>query len=183
MSIVEHLETHLGKIERGWSSGSGADSLQVVRFPDQPDPGVVTYATLGLSEHLLAMPGGREVRQELVFAAYERYSSDAIASFLLTFAEFIRSRHRALLRGDVVGPADPIIPGVEMTAVYSSLPVVWRDGFATHRGATPPTVLVWLIPLRSEEAGRVKAGGWNAFEDRLEASDADLFDLDRPAVR
>jgi hypothetical protein len=153
----------------------------VVRFPDRPEPGVVTYSTLGLSKQALAMPGGREVRQELVFAAHDRYPADAIASFLLSFAEYIRSR-RALLRGDVVGPADPIIPGAPMTAVYASLPVVWPDGFATDRASTPPTVLVWLIPLRSEEAAQVKTGGWNAFEDRLEASDPDLFDLDRPAV-
>jgi hypothetical protein len=182
VAIVEHLESHLGKIERAWSSGRGVDSVHVVRFPDQPGPGVATYATLGLSGRLLPTTGGGDVRQELVFAAYDRYPAHAIASFLLSFAEFLRSRRRALLRGDVVGPAEPVIPGVPMTAVYAGVPAVWRDGFATDRASTPPTALVWLIPLRPEEAQRVKKDGWNAFEGGLGASRPDLFDLDRPAV-
>lgn len=182
MSIVEHLEAHLGTIAGGWSRKSETQSLQVVRFADRPDPSVSTFATLGLSRHVLAMPREREVRQELLFAAHDRYPADRIASFLLSFAEYVGDRHRALLRGDVVGPADPLIPGVAATAVYASLPVVYPDGLATFRGSEPPTVLVWLIPLLPDEAPWVKAHGWSAFEDRLEAAEPDLFDLDRPPV-
>jgi len=181
-SIVEHLEGHLGRIERGWSAGSEEGALQVVRFADRPDPGVATYATLGLSRHVLALPREREVRQELVFAAYDRVPADQVASFLLTFAEYVAGQHRALLRGDVVGPASPLVPGAAACAVYASLPVVYPDGFATWRGSDPPTVLVWLLPLLKREAEWVKAHGWSAFEDRLESGDPDLFDLDRAGV-
>lgn len=178
-NIAQHLEQHLGTIAEGWGDRGG---IQVVRFPDTPEPGVDTYSTLGLSETALPMSGGRAVRQELLVTVYASYDRTAVASFLLSFAEYIASQKRALLRGDVVGPSIPVIPGVRANAVYASMPVFFPDEFSTFRGSDPATVMVWLLPLPPVDAELVKSQGWDAFEDRLEAEAVDFWDLDRPSL-
>jgi hypothetical protein len=179
MSLTNQLESFLGEIEKAWKSDAG---IRVVRFPNKPVEGTATYVTLGLSDHVLPMRGERTVRQELVFTTDDHYPPEQIASFLLTFAEFVASRHQALLRGDVVGPRDPIIPGVPVNAVYASMPYFFDDGFATYSETTPPTVLVWLMPLHADEARFVKKVGWSKFEDILDDKDPDVWNLERDSV-
>lgn len=181
-SLIAHVEESLGKLDSGWSFEKGSNQIQVARFANQPFEGATTYVTLGLSNNLLPMPQGREVRQELVFTAYDNFPAEQIASFMLTFCDYILSRKRALLRGDVVGPSDPIIPGVAANAIYAAIPVVFNERFHTYNDSSPPTVMVWLLPLVGEEASFVKQNGWNQFEDLLEAEDPDLWDLNRPAI-
>ena len=178
--IVQHLESHLGQIARGWGD---AGDIQVVQFPDQPQPGVVTYTTLGLASTPLPMNQGRTVRQELLVSVDSSFDAKSVASFLVTFAEYVRAQNRALLRGDVVGPSDPLIPGVRASAVYASVPVFFDDAFATYRDSSPPTVLVWLIPLPHEDAEFVNTQGWEPFEDKLESATVDFWDLNRPPIR
>ncbi|MBX3184234.1 MAG: suppressor of fused domain protein [Polyangiaceae bacterium] len=177
--ITQHLERHLGEIARGWK---GSRHIGVAEFPNQPQPGVMTYTTLGLSVNPLPMARERTVRQELVVSAYQSFDPDNVASFLVTFAEYICAQSRALLRGDVVGPADPLIPGVRASAVYASIPVFFDDDFSVYQDSSPPTVLVWLIPLPREDAEFVKTQGWEPFEDMLESTAVDFWDLNRPPL-
>ncbi|MEZ4295376.1 MAG: suppressor of fused domain protein, partial [Polyangiaceae bacterium] len=175
-TLVQHLEKHLGRIAQGWAD---TGDIQVVQFPNQPHRDVVTYSTLGLSSTPLLTPGGRTMRQELLISVGCTFEPKEIASFLLTFAEHVRGQHGALLRGDVVGPSEPLIPGARSRAVYASIPVFFEDDFATYPGSSPPTVLVWLIPLPLEDAILAKAHGWEAFEEMLETADVDFWDLNR----
>lgn len=181
--LVEHLERHLGPLDAGWKPRGEADEgIRVVRFADQPEPGVTTYVTLGLSRRPLPMPGGRQVRQELLFVADDRAPAEQVASFLMTFAEWVAGRGRALLRGDVVGPGPSLIPEVACDSIYAAIPVLHEDGLATFPGSEPPTVIVWAMPLRRSEAELVRERGWESFEDLLERRPPDFADLDRPAV-
>jgi hypothetical protein len=128
------------------------------------------------------MSSGRDVRQELVVAADDRFESTHIASFLETFSEFIVKEHRALLRGEVIGPSEPVIPGVRLNAVYTAIPVLHDERLRTFDGTKPATVFVWIVPIHEEEATFVRERGWEAFEERLEAADPDLCDVDRESV-
>jgi len=163
-TIIEHLESHLGMIERGW----GEPELQVAKFVGTPDAGVSTFCTIGLSRTPLPMRDGRLVRQELLVSVAASYQDDAVASFLLTFSEYVLSKNRALLRGDVVGPAQPLIPGVSASAVYCAMPVFFPDEFVTYRGSDPSTVLVWLVPQPPAEAEFSRRVGWDRYETTLE---------------
>src|SRR5262245_63025915 len=109
--VVAHLERHLGPIRRGWK-GEDSSPIQVIPFGSQPSRGVTTYATLGLSNVPLVMPRGRQVRQELIVSVFDRYPEKDVASFLWTFAEHVRSTQRALFRGEVIGPSNPLFSGV-----------------------------------------------------------------------
>ncbi len=181
MSIIDHLEEHLDSVEAGWSLTDDESGVKVVTFPNKPSEGSSVFATVGVSKHILPM-NGRDVRQEFILAVHSSFPKEQIASFLLTFAKHVISQHRALLRGEVVGPSDSIIPNTPLNAIYVSVPVLFDSAFATHSGTTPPTVIVWLIPIHSEEAEFVRREGWEAFESLLEAQETDLLDLDRQAL-
>lgn len=182
MSIIQHLEEHLGEINRGWKDNDSHFPISVVSFEKQPFEGVTTYVTLGLSEYALPMTVDEEIRQELLFSAYEIYNSEQIASFLLTFAEYILFRKQALLRGDVIGPSKPIIFGTLLNSVYSTIPAVFEEDLTVYSEMTPPVVLTWIIPIHEEEANYARLNGWNRFEDILEEKDTDIWNLTRPLV-
>jgi hypothetical protein len=154
----------------------------VALFPHQPAPEVLTYATLGLSHHLLALREGRCVRQEFVLALHERFGQDSLAALLLHVAEDVLGRHRALLRGEVLPLGAPLVSQSAATDLYATLPVVFPDSFATFSDTSPPTVFVWLVPIMREESRFIQAHGWSEFETLLEQSEVDLFDLARPSV-
>ena len=174
--LPRHLESFLGSIDRGWSDNG---PIQIGRYRDQPVRGVDTFGTLGLSRKPLPMSKGREVRQEFLVSVYRRFDSDAIASFLLTFAEYVEAQATALLRGDVIGPSSSIIPHVKAEGIYAAMPVFFDDALATYATTSPPTVIVWLIPILRPEAFYVRSHGWQAFEELLEKVGVDFWDLNR----
>lgn len=183
MTIIDHLETNLGLIAESWKSDSAVgDVLQVVRFADQPFKGASTFSTIGLSESKVLLPKGTYCRQEFIFAAWDNYPAAHVASFLLTFAEYVRGKQRPLLRGDVVGPSVPVIPGVMANSVYATNPVIFPETLASYDGDETPTVIVWLLPLMEAECSFVKEHGWDRFEDALENANPDLLLLNRPSI-
>jgi hypothetical protein len=101
---------------------------------------------------------------------------------MLTFSNYILARNQALLRGDIIGPSEPLISDVAVNSVYASIPVLFDEGFSTYTDSSPHTVMVWLIPLLTEEANFVKDRGWSLFEDVLELENPDLMDLNRGSV-
>jgi antitoxin YqcF len=181
-TLPEHIATFLGKLEDSWHLETGSHDLQVVKASNQPAPGVTAYATLGMSHAVLRMPGGRTVRQELVLAAYERFPPASVASFLLTFGASILSLGEALLRGDMIGPQNALIPGVAANSIYCTAPVPFDERLATYDGSEPLTVFVWALPVTGDEAEFVMRNGWSKFEELLESREPDLWDLNRPSV-
>ena len=181
MNAAEHLERHLGPMERGWSATS-LSGIQVCLFRDRPAPGVTTLATLGLSNTVLQMSSNRRARQELLLASYDEGPSEDLVKALMHGAETVLAREHALLRGDVVPLGGRITAGSTATGLYSSIPVVFPAGLATLQDSVPATVVVWLIPLLPAEIDFIESSGWSEFEERLEAADPDLFDLGRSSV-
>lgn len=113
MTIIEHLERHLGPIAEGWGTPISSDDqsrVRIVRFSNVPYDGAMTFCTVGHSDHVAEMDDGRTVRQELLFSTAGSYPADQVASFLLTLSSYLRSRTKALLRGEVIGPSAPVIP-------------------------------------------------------------------------
>jgi hypothetical protein len=178
LTLPGHYEQHLGAIARGWSDEKRMHGIQVVRFEGRPEPGVDTYATLGLARHIVELPGSRSIRQELLISADASFSSDAVAGLVLSLAEHVLRRGRALLRGEVIGPAAPVIAGSTLTAVYVTNPSPF-DPSLTEFVSEPPTVFAFLIPIAETEARLVQERGWRWFEDALERRDPDLWNLAR----
>lgn len=180
-NIVGHFESNLGKIERGWDIGPEGFELQMAKFPEQPVEGYATYATIGMSRHLLQMPNGAEVRQEFVFSA-RNCAGDLAAARLSEVCQTVLSSHRAVLRGEVIHLKASLLPGNCMTALYASIPVIFNENFAVFDRGDTNTVIVWMIPIYRGEADFIKERGWSEFESVLEEKDPDLCSLDRSSV-
>jgi hypothetical protein len=180
VNAAEHLERHLGPMEGGWSSAS-CPGVQICLFRNQPSAGVLTFATLGLSNTTLAMSQDRTVRQELLLAVRDDRLAEEVAKLLFHVADLLIRRKGALLRGEVIHIGDSI-GGGRADALYAAIPVAFPQDLATLECSSPPTVVVWLVPLQPAEVAFVESCGWSEFEHRLEAADPDLFDLSRSSV-
>ena len=171
----------MGRIARG-SDLAGYRGVQVALVDHAPVSDAQSYITLGLSNHLLKSPSRRQFRMELLGTSYSRFEQLRPEGNLLRIAHDLLDSHRALLRGEVIGPAGPVVPGSSLEAYYCALPVYFRDSLATFRGTVPGTVIIWMVPISHAEAHYVWEHGWNKFEDLLIARDPDLMDLARASV-
>lgn len=184
-ALIAHFERFLGQIKRGWSVDPDGASMpfQIVQFSSGSDPDSVGYATLGLGRHQLASPtSGRVIRHELLILAPRSLSPDRVVSLLYQLGSTTLSAHRSLVRGEVLGPADPLIPQSEMTALYVTAPAYFPDDFAVFKGADGDVVMAWLVPISAQEADFVGRHGWEAFEDLLARHDPDLVDFARAGL-
>ena len=179
ISLPEHYERHLGKIVRGWSDEKQTHGIQVVNFKDQPEFGVATFATLALSQCVLNLSGTRQIRQELLVSANAAFSSDAVAGFVLSLAEYVAERGKALLRGEVIGPGTPVIARSTLTAVYVTNPSPFHRSLTEFASEPPATVFAYLVSITGAEASLVREHGWTWFENQLEQQNPDIWDLAR----
>jgi hypothetical protein len=182
--VLDHVEKHLGSLAGAWSEQSDGTCLpfKILLFKDQPLDDLITFVTLGISEEVLPLRTGRTIRQELVFSAHARFAFWNLAGLVSEIGKELLQTKRSLLRGDVLGPAGPIVPGATLDAIYCGIPIFFPDRFHQSNATDPATVFVWCIPIATSEASLVRTRGWNYFEDLLEESDPDLFDLQRAPV-
>jgi hypothetical protein len=88
-----------------------------------------------------------------------RYQGTSLALLHQVAAETV-SRGRAYLRGEVIGPRNPLFTGTELTALYVAIPVYFPDEFNSADGV----VFAWLVPITTKEAVFVSVEGWKKFE-------------------
>jgi hypothetical protein len=179
--ILRHLKKFLGASDTGWIENRLP--FQVWRFRDKPCEGALTYATVGLSKHLLVQPDKPPIRQEFVFSCYDRFASLPIEKRLLAVGEDVINAHQAVIRGQILGPRGPLFEGVKVEALLSWLPFYFADefqGFTTDDGSD--VIFTWLIPLYREEAHHIGHHGWKTFESLVVELDPDFMDLGRPMM-
>lgn len=182
MALVEHLERHLGPIEVGWSADPDGTAMpfHVVRFGNGTGLAAVAFSTLGLSRFGLRSPAsGREIWHELLMLVPETLRAGPIPGLLQQVGSSALDSGQALLRGDVLGPHGPLVPGSSMEALYVAMPAYLPDEFASCTEETRPIAIAWLVPISASEAEYVATRGWDEFEDRLVELNPDLTDLHR----
>lgn len=184
--LPEHIERHFGKIDRGFSDkASGASRIQVVVVKDAPNHGIHTFITLGLSNHVLTMREGKEIRMELLLSALSASPAQEqeIASILLNIADYLLEKHIAVLRGEVVVPSVSTVAGGNAHGFYATVPAFFADEASVFNGNTPATIFVMVLPVTKEELQFIQSNGWRDFEEKLEQVDsARLFDLHRGPI-
>lgn len=173
------MERFLGTISEGWSDDVTGKFTKVLRFNDQPENGISTYATLGLSEDELDLRNGRTVRQELLLSVHASLPNNEIASFLHCCAERLKERGRAALRGEVIDFRCPLVDGATVSAVYATNPTPFDDGLAEFSNVSPPVIFALLVPITAKEVSLIGIHGWNWFENSLETQNPDIWDFKR----
>jgi hypothetical protein len=141
--------------------------------------GVRVYVTAGLSDLPLVQDEKGPITQELLFACKGDHDYDAI-TLLGVIANQVATRKSALVRGEVIGPAGPIVEKSILTSVLATVPAFLPDNASFFPGK-PPTVLVWLLPLSTAEAQLARKLGCPHFEGVLNtiADSVDIYDLHR----
>lgn len=182
MTIIEHVERHLGTIQQGWKDDDSNLNLQIVSFKDSPTETVSTFLSLGMSKEILKLNEQKNVRQELVLSVYSMAIASLVVSCLMSLCEAILGRGKAVLRGEVIPLSAELAERIGFSAVYCTIPVFFDDDFCTYDESPPPTVMVWVLPIYKSEAEYIDANGWESFEDLLEEKDPDLCSLEREPV-
>lgn len=135
-----------------------------------------------MSNHVLSQRTGRDARLELLCCSLDQPPSWEIVELMAVVGRDVVASHAAMARGQVLGPAGPLVTGSELEAFYCSLPMFWPDDFAQFDGMDPTVTIVWLVPISRAEASYVRDRGWDAFEDLLVEHEPDLRDWHWPSI-
>jgi hypothetical protein len=185
MSLVDHFERRLGRISGGRERK--VDGVQIVHYKDGRFDAVESWSTLGMSRHVLTVRGTTD-RYLLEIFLGVRGSPDVGTADVGRCVEWVAGemvgRHEARLRGDVQKLPSSLHPKSQLDHVYFANPVYYDEDFYSVQLEPDgqSAGIVWLILVGPREAEYVRAHGWQRFEEQLELTDPDLFDLMRDEI-
>lgn len=179
--IIQHLEKHLGEMAGGSSLFDRNIHVGATYFKDQPFEDVNIICTAGL--YRIEINGkDKVIHHELLMAIDKKFSIELISKFLLNLAEWVISKEEATLRGKVIGPFTPISEETTMNAVYCTFPSFFDEDFYIVPIPSQTVIIPWIVPIYELEANYILSHGWELFEDQLEETEVDLFDLNREVI-
>lgn len=155
--------------------------IDVLSSENQPEEGVTSYGTIGLSDSPLKWGSGEfETRIELCGAIN---SSTEYFPNILTSAAFniIRSRivcHPGIYMENYV---KEYYPGTKLPHLYFTSPFIWEE---LKSIALDKKKVTWLLcfPISQAETEFLKREGDDKFEDLLESREVDIFDINRESA-
>jgi len=180
--LLRHLERHLGTMAGGIGGETTGLPISICLFDQIPLRGSVAYVTLGLSGHRLDGAGrdGQDVRMELLAMLNAGPRARLFPAIVVDVVSDVLKSHRALLRGEVIGPRGPLWASSQLEALYVTAPVYFEDSFAkVAMGDGSECIIAWLVPITLREAAFVATHGWRRFEELLASEDPDLLDPER----
>jgi hypothetical protein len=123
--------------------------FNVVELERGPVAAMRTFATLGLSDHALALgDDGRTVRQEVVILGRAQFGSGNLPGILQQVGLDALATHRAYLHGEVIRRSGPLFEDTLLEALYVAMPVYFPDDFHVFTPAgADRIVLAWLVPI------------------------------------
>jgi hypothetical protein len=158
----------------------GARTIDVARFAAVPLPGLITYASTGLSN--VNWPDGRP-RLEVIFAtAHDGPAAPQIvanAVFHVMDSGFYPAP--GTMVRDLVGVIGAGDLSMRLPHAYFSVPRRWHLRLPLDEG--PPAItLTMVVPVSEREYQYWKTHGDDALEARFEQSQMEPADLRRPSV-
>lgn len=180
LSVPEHLEKYLGKINRGWNVPAESKyRFSVLEFLNWAEDNINTYSTLGVSDCCLSMPHNRSVRQEYIVCCDSTVDASEVSDFMMRISDMVLQKQRAILSGEVIGPGKALFDGTKMSAIYCTNPAIYPEGLHVYDEIEPSIVFAWLIPIYAEEAEFLSRKGPDAFESLLAEKNPELWDVKR----
>ncbi|RDH42207.1 suppressor of fused domain protein [Zooshikella ganghwensis] len=154
--------------------------ISVAKFDNIPDSGLTTFISIGLSGHLLKQDSGRSIRQELLLTVDNLYADFAIEEVIFSVAKLILKDHKAVSRGQVIGPKGLLFPEEDsnLTCLLCSYPAFFPDDFSFFENSET-TVFVELIPMLTREAELSNQIGWEKFFGLIDDGEVDILNYHR----
>jgi len=177
--VLQHLEQFLGPFKERWLN-SASPSLQVMWFPECPEPNSQCLVTYGLSAHILQIiSNGNSVnKMELIICTKSSIDSKALAALLFAIGQDALVQHATPGVHRVLIGEGAVLSNPLFEHFYLTLPGYFPDEFAICEALSPPVTMVQLIPISSREREVIEKQGWRVFEDELVKQDIDLLAFD-----
>jgi hypothetical protein len=177
------MRTELGAYSaRAYRHAGDADvALEVLRIGDCPDPGVVTYASLGLCD--VAWPEPGRPRVELVLVSIT--DAEVCAQIVANTAFHLMDKRFFPEPGSMVREVIAVLGAGEVSRrlphVYFAVPRAWAVALPLDPG--PPAItLVMAVPVSDAEYHHWRQHGTRAFEAALTDAGVDVGDLRRQSA-
>lgn len=181
MKLIQHIEKYIGTIEGGISTSHEIyGNLSFSYIYNQPFDNIITYLSLGISNHELSIDNNK-IRIELLMSTYNIYSKSEISECLFDISSKILNIHSAPSRGSVI-ESSFFIEKYNIYGFYCTFPVFFEEEFWVLKNDNFDIFFIWLIPLFKEEIEFIELNGWSKFEDLLEIADCDFWNLTRDKV-
>jgi hypothetical protein len=184
-NITEHIERFFGRVQSSWHLLPDGETcpFQILKCSGDIEETTV-FCALGLSNHPFKESpnqAGEPIRHELLIAVPESFEGKTVPALLQQLGMLSLHRHRAFLRGDVIGGNNPVFAGHRFRGFYSSNPTFLSsdDAGESKRADGNAVIFVWMIPVFEEEIEFARTTGWSKLEDRFVEKELDLVELDR----
>jgi antitoxin YqcF len=181
-AFFAHYEHFLGFPADDWDFDADAhpdlQAIRVFRFAGVfDDAELQTYATFGFSRLDLALP----TEVVLVVSGQHRFLVQMLARTLFHFAENGAALQRGVTQRGFVRFNREFCSSTGKTGFYFTDPWQFPDEFnIVHVAAGLHGRVLAALPISDAEFDFVAEHGFDAFEDRLEATNVDLLSLARP---
>jgi antitoxin YqcF len=154
----------------------------ILEANNNPQSGVNSYATIGLSEHPL-MHKGKEfsTRVEIVGVCGSVFSDFANIVATVAFC-IINSRWfcaPGIIFPDVVSMYKK---SNTMSDIYFANPFLWEERFASTSFDGQKVAWLLAVPISKAEREFAQINGPEKLEDLFSKKDIDIYDLNRPSV-
>jgi hypothetical protein len=179
--LENHYARFLGKPHRRSELQLEANvRLTIEEFENKPCQGAATLVTSGLANQLT---GGTCHQHELLVSCYPQFVTGDLVKLIGAIGTQVLQSHHPLSRGDILGPAGSLLPGLAMEALYVCPPTYFDNDFSRILISDDLDIhILWLIPLHRTEVAWVKKRGFSDFESLLEEKDPDLLDWARSPI-
>lgn len=177
-SLARYLDTVFGgdqgiaeysdQAERTW--------INVLSSPDRPDQGLISFATIGLSDHLQRAVTHPPLGREIVAVSPDQAFADVIAA-----AGFHAVRNGWTIEPGVIilGVVGERIDDTTVPHLLFVEPFLWDDDPAPQVLSAKTVDWVLGVPASTAEMEYLRQHGFSALEDRFDEAQPDLFDLRR----
>ncbi len=157
-------------------------SVDILICSDAPAQGFTSFSTVTLSDSPL-IQGGKEFPARIEIAGASASDVKAFGNAIAAAAFFV-SKDKWFPRPGVV--FETILSmfdiSVTMEHLYFTAPSQWPGLNTTLELATKKVTWLWAIPISEAESRFIAKQGDGRFEDLLEQSGADVFDVHRASI-
>jgi antitoxin YqcF len=157
-------------------------SIPILICPDSPEEGITSYSTIGLSDYPMLQNGVEfPVRLEIIGVGD---SNDSwFANVLSTCAFYIMRSSWLCCPGTVLQDVVNLYSrDSSLQHIYFTSPFFWENLSKTTELETKNVSWLLALPISDSEYQYLKKNGDNEFEELLESTDVNIFNLKRSSI-
>jgi antitoxin YqcF len=180
--FIEGVFKRTSKITE-YTDNEEKSTISILEFADHPVRKVVSYATLGLSDHMLTShESGKPVGIEVVAVCRSDYT--LFGSILSTIAFYLINSQFPIYPGTIYEGVISLYSEIktQMKHILFVYPTAWKTKFETLDFDEVSVLWMMAIPISDAENQYAKDNGFNALGHLLEKNEIDVYDLCRKSV-